>query len=128
MSALLLIIIGGFILAVLVQRTDNAYLGLALVSLSLLAVSCPFALAALIPYGGIRRAVVILGIALLWAVAAFDGLMLISTLVIIFQQYAGPSALFVRHLVGLVFVVFATYVAGYRLTRGAGRLPTAQKD
>ncbi len=98
---------------------DNAYLYIPWIGFWPIAVSVPFALATVLPEGGLRRIVVLLGVAVLLLFGGLSSLGLIGSLAIIPSQDYPTSQAFVSHLLGLrtlVSVVFVVFV-GYRFMR-----------
>ena len=117
-SALWLAALGLFYLLVLVANwSDNAYLWLFMIGALLILVSIPFALAALLPYNNFRRIVIWLSIGLLWLFGAFSSVMLIGALFIIPSQHYPTPQVFVSHLVGLLVLLPTLFFVGYRFVR-----------
>ena len=115
-SAVLLLVLGAIFVRVLVfDDDDNAYLWLLLTGYLLIATSVPFALASLLPYTLFRRIVVIVALAFLWIVGAFGVFLLVVAMLITLSQ--GDADVFVAHLLALLALLPALFLAGFRFAR-----------
>ena len=107
-SAAVLAILGVVFTTVLVADDgDNAYAYLAAVGVGLIVAAAPFAMAAILPAGGGRRALTRVALGLLALVGLLgSALLALSVLVIPSQDYESDSVLW-NHVIALVALVAA---------------------
>ncbi|MHB1004957.1 MAG: hypothetical protein ACYC3S_04855 [Chloroflexota bacterium] len=106
-----------FLLLLVRDWSDNAYLYLAVTGQVLVLLSVPFVLAALLPYGWPRRVLLLLGFVLLWVFGTLGVLLLLlgTDQSLVYGPSGIKAMLPVLHLAGAALLAFALYVVGYRL-------------
>jgi hypothetical protein len=120
-SMLLVSGLGCFLLAVLVaNRSDNAYLWIALLGMLLVVAGLPFGLAAVAPFEGLRRSLTRVGLVLVWGIGA-PGLLLLligGPLYLVSTPGAFPGGavdgrVVLNHVVGSVLLLIVLWIVGY---------------
>ena len=119
LSAAVLIALGLLFVRLLVANpSDNAYLALWLAALLLWSAAPPFALAVVLPGGGVRRVVVKVGLTALGVAGAASAVLLgWSLLVIPPQDYAYDARVLRHHVLGLAALLLGLGGLGVLLVR-----------
>jgi Kef-type K+ transport system membrane component KefB len=107
-SAMGLFGLGVFFLQVLVvDQNDNAYGYLAVVGGALTVTAVPFAVAALVPTGPVRKVIARVAFGLVALVGLVGGVLLLLSVLLIPSQSYGSNAILVGHVVGLLALIGA---------------------
>ncbi len=110
-TAAALAVLGSLFVTVLVaDSNDNAYLYLAVVGGGLVLAALPFAIAALLPTGSVRRLVIRAAQVFLAFVGALGTALLLVAVAIIPSQNYGSHTVLVSHLVRLALLLAALVV------------------
>lgn len=115
-NTLMLVVASLIVLALLVRGSDNAYIGLGLIGLALMACAVLFLVATALPSGMFRRVAFFFGIFLVWAFGLLSTVYLVYTVAVVRSMNYGSWVL-TSHLLALPLVVLATYLAGVRSLR-----------
>lgn len=115
--AVVLLALAAFFPTVLVRNgSDNAYIFFPLVSMALVILSLPFAIAGLLPERAARGIVARAGIILVWSVGGFCCVVLLLSIIpAVTHSYTG--SVLMSHLVGLALLLPVVLGIGWRLRR-----------